>query len=211
MRDPIRVLICDDHPIIREAVRSRLETMPEAEVTGEAGDGETAIARVRELNPDLVLIDVEMPGLDGIDTARRIVELRPGCRVLMFSAHNDPSVAALAAESGASGYLLKSASVAETRHAILAVADGRTWFPDLPDPGTDDDDLTRLRSLTPREREILDLLAEGLRADGVARRIGISRATVYTHVRNAVGKLGVDTRTQAVAIATRYSFISPAG
>ncbi len=209
MAEPLRVLICDDHPIVREALRARIADMPEAEVAGEAADGLEAIERTRELKPAVVLLDVEMPGLDGITATRRITELWPEVRVIVFTAHDEPDVAALAAESGASGCLLKSSSRSRLFEAIRAVAGNGTWFPDRPLHLDRNDHLARLRTLTARERQILDLLATGLRADGVADAIGISTATVYTHVRNTVAKLGVDTRAQAVAIATRYSFIAP--
>lgn len=208
MPEPIRVLICDDHPIVREALKSRLATIPEVEFIGEAGGGRELIERTRELKPGLVMVDVEMPELDGISATRRIIELWPQVKVLVFTAHSEPNVTALAAESGASGYLLKSAPADEMRRAVLTVGAGGTWFPRNLSAHDGDDELTRLRMLTARERQILDLLATGLRAEGVAREIGISPATVYTHVRNTVAKLKVDTRTQAVAIATRYAFIS---
>lgn len=211
MPDPIRVLICDDHPIVREALKSRLAAIPEVEFAGEAEGGRELIERTRELKPDLVMVDIEMPELDGISATRRITDLWPDVQILVFTAHDEPNVTALAAESGAAGYLLKSAPAEEMRQAVLTVGRGGKWFAQaLPGPDGDDE-LARLRTLTARERQILDLLATGLRAEGVAREIGISPATVYTHVRNTVAKLKVETRTQAVAIATRYAFISPDG
>lgn len=209
MTEPLRILVCDDHPIVREALRARLAEMPGVELVGEAGDGLQAIHRARDLKPDVILLDVEMPVLDGIAATRRIAESLPESRVIVFTAHDKPNVGALAAESGASGYLLKSSPRAELFDAVRAVAEGGVWFSGRPRRLDRDDELARLRTLSPREREILELLAGGLRAEGVAREIGISRATVYTHVRNVVAKLGVDTRVQAVAVATRYRFIAP--
>lgn len=210
MADPTRTLICDDHEIVREALRARLEKIDGVEVVGEAGDGQAAIGATRKLRPDLVLIDIEMPQLDGITATARITELWPETRVLIFTAHQEPNVSQLAAESGAAGCLVKSASGDELRDAIEAVVDGRRWFPGK-GARSGNDELFRLRELSPRERQILDLLASGMRAEGVAKEIGISPATVYTHVRNIVAKLGVETRTQAVAIATRYSFLASGG
>ncbi len=208
MSEPIRILICDDHEIVREALRARLEKIEDVEIVGEATDGQAAISATRKWKPDVVLIDIEMPQLDGITATSRIVELWPETRVVIFTAHNEPNVSSLAADCGAAGYLVKSASAQELRDAIRSVMAGKKWFPGLSQTRLDDDELARLRSLSPRERQILDLLAVGMRADGVAREIGISPATVYTHVRNIVAKLGVDTRTQAVAIATRYAFLA---
>lgn len=209
MPSPIRVLVCDDHPIVREAVRARLAEIPGIEIAGEASDGREAVSLARKLKPEVVLLDVEMPELDGISATRQIVNLHPGTGVILFTAHDEPDMIKLASESGASGYLLKSSEQSELGEAIRSVAAGATWFPDSPRPAGDNDELVRLRTLTARERQILDLLARGHRADGVAGELGISPATVYTHVRNTVAKLGVDTRSQAVAIAVRYSFITP--
>ncbi|MDQ2621835.1 MAG: response regulator transcription factor [Actinomycetota bacterium] len=209
MSEPTRILICDDHEIVREALRARLEKLDGVEVAGEASDGQEAIGATRKLRPDVVLIDIEMPRIDGITATSRIVELWPETRVLVFTAHDEPHVASLAAECGAAGYLVKSASPGELKDAIVAIAGGDSWFPGKPRASVKrDDELARLRMLSPRERQILDLLANGMRAEGVANEIGISPATVYTHVRNIVAKLEVDTRTQAVAIATRYGFLA---
>ena len=182
-------------------------------VTGRERGGD---ARARSSNgeapstrPDVVLIDIEMPRIDGITATARILELWPETRVLVFTAHREPNLASLAAECGAAGYLDKSASAEELREAIATVTAGGDWFPGQARRDTGDGELARLRRLSPRERQILDLLASGMRAEGVAAEIGISPATVYTHVRNIVGKLEVDTRTQAVAIATRYAFLAP--
>lgn len=209
MSEPTRILICDDHEIVREALRARLERIDGVEIAGEAADGQDAIDSTRRHRPDVVLIDIEMPRIDGITATSRIVELWPSTRVLVFTAHDEPHVASLAAECGAAGYLVKSASSEELKEAILSVAGGGSWFPGKSRRNLKrDDELARLRMLSPRERQILDLLANGMRAEGVAREIGISPATVYTHVRNIVAKLDVETRTQAVAIATRYGFLA---
>jgi two-component system nitrate/nitrite response regulator NarL len=206
-----RVVICDDHAIVREALRSKIQQVPGLEVVGEAADGEEAAQLALREKPDLLIIDVEMPKRDGISALIEILEKEPDIKALVFTAHRQPNVIDLASRAGASGYLLKSASTTEVEHAAEAVLAGERFFPDRPRPAAPDerDELERLRLLSPRERQILDLLASGMRARGVAEEIGIQPATVYTHVRNVVLKLGVDTRTQAVAIATRYSFLNP--
>lgn len=206
-----RVVICDDHAIVREALKNRIGETANLEVVGEAEDGESVVNLVLEEKPDLLIIDVEMPKRDGIGAMSVILEKEPDLKVLIFTAHGQPNVIDLAIRCGASGYLLKSASTADIETAASTVLSGEKYFPDRPrTPAADErDELERLRMLSARERQILDLLATGMRARGVADEIGIQPATVYTHVRNVVLKLGVDTRTQAVAIATKYSFLDP--
>ena len=208
-----RIVICDDHEIVREALRAQIDAEQDLEVVGEAGDGEAAVTTVVSNDPDLVIVDIELPDSDGIAVIRRLLDRRPELKVMVFSAHEQPGLIGLTEEYGAHGFVGKSESTSAIVPAARTVLSGGRRFPDIPateagGPGTEnDDELRRLRSLTPREREILELFAEGLRADGVSQRIGIRRATVYTHVRNAIHKLDVDSRTQAVAIATRYSFL----
>jgi len=206
-----RVVICDDHAIVREALKNKIGETTKLEVVGEAEDGEAVVGLVLKLKPDLLIIDVEMPKSDGISAMSSILEKEPEIKVLIFTAHEQPNVIDLAVRCGASGYLLKSASTSEIRTASEAVLAGGEYFPESHrTPAPDErDELARLRMLSARERQILDLLATGMRARGVADEIGIQPATVYTHVRNVVLKLGVDTRTQAVAIATKYSFLDP--
>lgn len=207
---PRRVVICDDHEIVREALRTRINQIPDLELVGEAADGLAAIKLAADLAPDLLIVDVEMPTMDGITALEAILKATPELKVLMFTAHSQPNVIDLAIRSGACGYLLKSASTADIQTAAERVLAGEQYFPDRAGPpdANDRDELERLRLLSARERQILDLFATGMRARGVAEAIGIQPATVYTHVRNVVVKLGVDTRTQAVAIATKYSFLN---
>lgn len=208
-------MICDDHEIVREALRAQIDADEDLEVVGEAGDCEAAVAAVIANQPDLAIVDIELPDSDGIVVIRRLLAEKPDLKIMVFSAHEQPGLISLAAEYGARGFVGKSESTSAIVPAARAVLSGSLWFPHPPasgpdgsGPGTDDEDeLRRLRSLTPREREILELFAQGLRADGAAARIGIQRATVYTHVRNAIHKLDVESRTQAVAIATRYAFL----
>ncbi|MBK5232333.1 MAG: response regulator transcription factor [Thermoleophilia bacterium] len=208
--EPRRVVICDDHEIVREALKARISHAPGLEVAGEAVDGAEVVGLTLRLKPDLLIIDVEMPKANGISAIEAILAEEPKIRILIFTAHRHPNVIDLAARTGASGYLPKSASASEIETAAEAVLSGGTYFPEKRRSDSDDsDELERLQLLSPRERQILDLLAGGMRAQGVAAEIGIQTATVYTHVRNVVLKLEVDTRTQAVAIATKYSFLNP--
>jgi two-component system response regulator DegU len=212
-----RVVICDDHDIVREALRNLIESQIDLEVAGTAADGTEVVPTVRELKPEVVILDIEMPHADGVAAIQKLNEAAPGARILIFSAHERRELIKLVAESGAAGFVGKSESVAAILPAVRILLDGGLNFPDwLTDPeaeeGPDElpelDELRRLRSLTAREREVLDLFADGMRATAVAERIGIRPATVYTHVRNAIHKLNVDSRTQAVVIATRYDYLS---
>ena len=205
----MQIVLCDDHEIVREALRRRIEAESGLEIVGEAGNGEQVRKVVRKLQPDLLITDVELPGSDGIAAAAELVKERPDLRVLVMSAHEEPALVSFAAESGAAGFIGKSQITDQIIPAIKALGKGRRWFPQ----GADSDEelgegLRRLRSLSPRERQILDLFATGMKARGVSEVIGIRPATVYTHVRNAIHKLNVDSRTQAVAIAVRYSYLT---
>lgn len=205
----LRVLICDDHWIVRQAIRQRIDEIPGFDVIGEIADGAAVTAAVREHQPDLLVIDVELPEVNGIEAMGRVLTRWPDLKVLVFTAHEEEDLVRLAHREGAAGFLVKSAEIGQIREACETVARGERWFPGLEDAPEEGDELERLRSLSDREREILSLLATGMRAQGVADEIGIQPATVYTHVRNVVSKLGVETRTQAVAIATRYAFLEP--
>ncbi|MGK2956013.1 MAG: response regulator transcription factor [Solirubrobacterales bacterium] len=209
--EPSRVIVCDDHEIVREALKARIAAAPGLDLVGEAADGIEVVDLAIGLKPDLLIIDVEMPKSDGIGAIESILAAEPEIKVLIFTAHGQPNVIDLAVRTGASGYLPKASPASEIETAAEAVLAGGSYFPEhhvMTGP-EDRDELERLRLLSPRERQIIDLLASGMRAQGVADEIGLQTATVYTHVRNITLKLGVETRTQAVAIATKYSFLNP--
>ena len=203
-----RIVICDDHEIIREAVRNRLDKFKDVEVVGEAADGIELLDIARRLDPDLILIDIEMPGQNGIETVRKLRGQMPDLPVLILSAHGEADVVELALTVGATGFLLKSSTADEMAKAIGAALEGKRFLGEGVIAGTgSENEIERMARLTPREIQILGLLAEGKRAQGIADELHLRPATVYTHVRNTVQKLDVDTRTQAVAIALRYSFL----
>jgi RNA polymerase sigma factor (sigma-70 family) len=200
-----RVVLCDDHEIVREAIKSRMAAIPGIEMVGEAVDGYEVIEQVQKLEPDVAIVDIELPGIDGIEATRKILDAQPETRVIVFTAHAQPDLLSLALKAGAAGYVLKSAPAEDIARAIEVVAEGHTFV------GTElsgsNGELEKLLALTPREREILELLAEGLRVKEIAERLTLSPATVHTHVRNAIAKLEVDTRTEAVALAVRFSYL----
>src|SRR6476646_1887688 len=202
----ISVLIVDDHEVVREGLRRSLTRAPHIRVIGEAGDGETALALVERRNPDVVIMDVRMPGMDGLEATKKIMSKVPETSVLIFTAFSERSLLARGLESGAKGYILKEAPHETLLRAIERVARDEGYVDPALMPaflsGKDQADL-----LTPREREILQLLADGLSNADVAAKLFISQETVKSHVRHILSKLEADTRTHAVAIALRQAII----
>ena len=199
----IRILIADDHPVFRFGLKALLATEPEFEVVGEASTGTEAVSLARELAPDVILMDINMPGLNGIEATRRIVAARPETGILIVSMLDDDSVFA-ALRAGARGYLLKGSEGDATLRAICTIAEGGTIFspgiagqvmkyfaggkPETADP---------FPELTEREREILALLAQGLSNAEIAKELTISLKTVRNHISNIFNKLQVSDRLQA--------------
>jgi DNA-binding NarL/FixJ family response regulator len=204
--DEISVLIVDDHEVVREGLRLSLLRSPQIRVVGEAPDGETAIALAERRRPDVVIMDLRMPGMDGIEATEEIIKRVPDAAVIVFTAYSERALLARSLESGAKGYILKEAPHETLLRAIDKVAAGETFVDPALMPnliqGRDGGD-----SLTQREREILQLLAEGMSNADVAGRLFISQETVKSHVRHILVKLEADTRTQAVAIALREAMI----
>ncbi len=208
-RKPKRVILCDDHQIVRDAIKSRMAGNDSLEIVGEAEDGRDVVDRVRDLKPDVVIMDVELPKRDGIEATRAVIRARPETRVIIFTGHAQPDLLALALRAGASGYVLKSAPAEDIARAVKVVSSGGTFLGG--DFAGSTGEVEKLLELSPRERQILELLAEGLRVKDIADQLSLSPATVHTHVRNAIAKLEVDTRTEAVALAVRFSYLSAEG
>lgn len=201
----LKVLIADDHHIVRDAIKMRLSEREGIEVVAEATTGREAIDLAKQLRPDVIIMDVEMPEVDGIAATKDIMQSVPGSKIIIFTAHPQPDLLALALRAGATGYVLKSSTAEELHDAVHTVAGGGTFVNggfEAPAPG-----VANLVNLTAREVEILNLLAEGKRAKDIADELVLSPATVHTHVRNAISKLEVDTRTQAVALAVRFRYL----
>jgi DNA-binding NarL/FixJ family response regulator len=208
----IRVLIVDDHAVVRAGTRRILEESPDIQVVGEAGDGLEAVELARRAQPDVVILDVRLPGQSGVAAVRDIVAL-PGTRVLIFSAYEDDDYVLAAMRAGASGYILKTAPLRELPEAVRAVHRGETvlhpaitrriarlWAQRPPSP-------YQGRQLTPREAEVLRLVAQGLRNREVAQRLGLSRRTVDGHLAAIFAKLGVSTRTEAAMYAVTHHLV----
>ena len=196
---PIRVLLCDDHAVVREGLARLLDRTEGIEVAGTAADGAEAIERAVELQPDVVLMDLAMPNVDGIAATRRIVAQAPEARVVVLTSFSDNTRIHDALDAGALGYLLKDAEASEVVRAIRAAARGESPL----DPRVARAVLARgtmpaaLSGLTAREREVLVLLGTGLPNKAIARRLGISEATVKAHLTSIFSSLGVSDRTQA--------------
>jgi DNA-binding NarL/FixJ family response regulator len=206
MTNEITCLIVDDHEVVREGLRLSLSRSPHIRVVGEAGDGQSAIDLAERRRPNVVIMDVRMPGMDGLDATKELTLKAPETAVLIFTAYSERSLLARGLESGAKGYILKEAPHETLIRAIEKVAGGESFIDPALMPaflsGKDREDM-----LTGREREILQLLADGMSNADVAARLFISQETVKSHVRHILAKLEADTRTHAVAIALRDAII----
>ncbi|CAN5690732.1 response regulator transcription factor [soil metagenome] len=204
--DEITCLIVDDHEVVREGLRLALSRSSRIRVIGEATDGASAVALTERRQPDVVIMDLRMPDMDGLEATEKIAEKVPGTAVLIFTAYGEKSLLQRGLESGALGYILKETPHETLLRAIEKVAAGETFV----DPGLMAEFVsgkTTADLLTPREREILQLLADGMSNVDVADKLFISQETVKSHVRHILAKLEADTRTQAVAIALREAMI----
>jgi DNA-binding NarL/FixJ family response regulator len=207
---PIRVVIVDDHALVREGTLQLLEQEADVEVVGQAGSGEEGLDVLGRLRPDVALIDVNLPGMSGLELARAAAGSLPEVRVLIVSAYDDYAYVAEALEIGVSGYLLKTASARELVDAVRAVASG-VFVLDRAVSGR----LARRRrsgapgagALTPRETDVLGLLARGRSNKQIAAELGLGLRTVEGHVSSVLGKLGVASRTEAVAYALGHRLV----
>jgi DNA-binding NarL/FixJ family response regulator len=206
----LRVVVADDHPVVREGLRALLDAEPDVEVVGQAGDGDDTVRLVARLRPDVVVLDLVMPGPSGMDTVRELSRRTPATRVLVLSMHHDEAHVVEALQSGASGYALKQADAGEFVRGVREVGRGRRYLsPPLSEraleayarraaTATDP-----FETLTGREREIVALVVEGLTNAEIGQRLFISRRTVETHRANAMKKLGKRTQADLVRDAVR--------
>ena len=196
----VKILLVEDHTLVRSGIRSLLESWPDVQVVADVGDGRSAIEICREIHPDVVLTDVEMPSLNGIETTRQIHALLPDVKIIMLSMHGDPQYVLESLKAGASGYVLKDAAFGDLQTAIQSVMSGRRYMSaPLADMVMEDyvrrangqETRSDLDKLSAREREILQLVAEGRSSAQVAKMIHISVRTVDTHRYNVMQKLGI--------------------
>jgi NarL family two-component system response regulator LiaR len=203
---PIRILIADDHPVVRHGLGVLLGTDPGLEVVGEAASGEEAVEKVPDLKPDVVLMDLVMPGIGGAEATRRIVAENPGVGILVLTSYGSDRKLFPALDAGALGFLLKDSSAEQLVRAIGQVARGQSSLSPaiarrlVREVGGE----PPREPLTQREIEVLRAMAKGFSNDGIARELCISPATVRTHVSNILAKLNVSRRTQAVLYALKH-------
>ncbi len=224
MKKPIRILLVDDHAIVRDGIRSLLKTLPDIEVVGEADNGQAAVSMVDNLEPDVVLMDLVMPGMDGIEAIHRIADARPQSRILVLTSYSAEDKVFPAIKAGAMGYLLKDCDSEELVRAILQVHRGESSLhPKIarmllqemtaprgggsaeppPRPGWPAAD-----PLTERELEVLKLVAHGKSNQEIADELVVAEGTVRTHVSNILSKLHLASRTQAALYALREGLAS---
>lgn len=218
MGERIRVLLADDHTVLRQGTAELLRREPDLEVVGEAADGEQAVALSQRLQPDVVVMDVRMPTLSGVEATRRIRELCPEVQVLVLTAHDDDRYVFSLLQAGASGYLLKTAPIHDLVDGIRQVVAGESPL----DPAIarkivlhfsgghpqDARQASTLEELTPREQEVLQLLARGLSNQAIADSLFISERTVHAHLSSIFSKMQVGSRLEAVLHAIRLGWLT---
>jgi len=217
MKDAIRVLVADDQELVRTAFTVMLSSQPDIDVVAEAGNGLQAVDLCRQVRPDVAIMDIRMPSMDGVETTRRIASSGIPTRVLVLTTFDLDEYVYSALRAGASGFLLKDASAERLLRAVRQVAAGETsWAPSVmdrllstylrgPDPGA----VEAVRSLTDREREVLRGVAAGLSNDQVARKLHLSVTTVKTHLARVFTKVGARDRAQAVVVAYESGLVVP--
>ena len=202
-----RCLVVDDHTVVRQGLDLLFGDIDDLEIVGQVANGEEALDAVAKLKPQVVLMDVRLPGIDGVSAVKRIHETAPGVKFVMFSAYGDKRLLSDAIAAGARGYVMKGSPPEDLLRAIRTVVEGKAFVDPSLSPTLLMTQGAADAPLSEREREILQLLAEGYHTEEVARRIGLSAETVKSDTKRAIMKLEADTRVHAVAIALRQAII----
>jgi DNA-binding NarL/FixJ family response regulator len=219
MTTPIRVLIADDHPLFRDGLRALLNSIPQTEMVGEAANGDEVLKQAAKLRPDVILMDIQMPGLNGIDATKLILRANPDIGIIVLTMFEDDDLVFAALRAGARGYILKGADQTEILRAIGAAVRGEALFgapiakrlinffsaprPPVATP--------IFPELTEREREVLDLMAQGLNNTEIAERLTLSSKTIRNHISNIFNKLQVTDRARAIILAREAGMGQVAG
>ena len=215
--DPIRILVADDHTVVRDGLRALIEKQPDMTVVGEAADGHDVLRLVGEQSPDVIIMDIAMPNLNGIEATRRVLASNSRCAVVILSMHQDESYVLRSLKAGARGYLLKDSARGDVIEAIRAVSQGRSFFTRKVSQILQEDYIREMERrgledsydlLTDREREILQLVAEGRTNKEVAALLNVSLTTVETHRTHILQKLGLHSIPELILYAVRKGIIS---
>lgn len=213
MSETIRILVADDHPVVRDGLTAILSTQADLQVVAEAGSGPEALARAAQTQPDVVLLDLEMPEMDGVQVLRRLRDEQPQVKVIIFTAFDTDERILAAVQAGAQGYLLKGAPRGELFNAVRVVHEGGSLLQPvvasklLRQMSQDQEKTDAPETLTPREKEVLQRLAQGLQNKEIAAALVISERTVKFHVSSILAKLDAGNRTEAVAIAAQMGLV----
>ena len=214
---PIRILLADDHAIVRDGLRALIEKQPDMAVVAEASDGRECVRLAEEQSPDIVMMDIAMPNMNGMEATRRVLAGNPRCAVVILSMHQDESYVLGSLKAGAKGYLLKDSLRSEVVDAIRAVSQGRSFLTRKIARVLQEDYVNRMQTrgvedsydlLTDREREVLQLVAEGRTNKEVANELNISLTTVETHRTHILQKLGLHSVPELILYAVRKGIIS---
>lgn len=213
--NPITIILADDHALVRAGIRALLQNMANVQVVGEAETGEEVVALAGKVRPTLVLMDITMPGINGIEATRRLTQQYPDMRVIILSMHLEQQYALRALHAGAKGYLLKGARAPELELAITSVARGETYLSPavsklIVEKVMNDSNVesTLLDQLTPRRREILQLIAEGMTSKEIAQKLGLSAQTIKTHRSDLMEQLGIHDIAGLVRFAIQVGLVT---
>lgn len=213
----IRILVCDDHTILRDGIRLLLDSQPDMQVIGEAGNGHEAVEKARTLKPDIILMDIAMPGLNGLEATKQIRHDNPHARVLVLTMYESDEYISRMLEAGVQGYVLKKAAGSDLVHAIYAINQGEAFlYPSITKRLVEDylrrvetgQERASFNGLTAREREVLQLIAEGYSSQQIAQTLSLSVRTVQNHRAHIMEKLGMHDRGELIKYAIQKGIIT---